>query len=175
MNLQKYELYETSELQEIIGGIPGTLQRWGTLSLVLFLAVLLSGSYFFKCPKTLSGRVVIPASTSLRVRVDGQLYLPAVGIGEVRTGDRVLVSTDAYPEAAYGMLCGKVLRVYGIPNGAGYHRVDVRFTGGLKTTRGMLLSHRLQLSGKGEVMLEEHRLLSLLVRPLCGLSQPVNN
>lgn len=94
------------------------------------------------------------------------MFLPPSNLGEVRDGAKVLVFTEAYPEAKYGFLTGTVNRVYGIPDESGKHRVEVHFPRGLLTSQGAALSARLQLTGTGEIILKESTLMEALIKPI---------
>ena len=163
---REIELYESSDIGEIVGAVPKVLQKIGVFSLVLFLTILLTGSFFFRYPETLRGYMVIPISDNNLAPVQGYLFLPSTNIGEVKIGARVLMHTDAYPESDYGLLVGVVKRIHGKPVGkSATYQVDVSFHGGLETTRGKRLSQELQLVGTGEVVLRESRLIEMLIEP----------
>lgn len=159
------EIYEHNEVQELIGYVPTSLQKWGVYVIALFMAILLVGSYFFQYPETLKGSIVIPPSEGID-SVSGILFLSATNLGEIKDGAKVLVFTEAYPEAEYGFLTGTVNRVYGIPDTSGFYRVEVHFPQGLLTSQGATLSARLQLTGTGEVILKEARLIEALIKPI---------
>lgn len=164
---REVELYESSDIGEIVGSVPMALQKMGVFALVLFWAILLTGSFFFRYPETLRGDMVIPIADNKQGPVQGYLFLPPTNIGEVRVGAKVLMRTDAYPESDYGLLVGEVRRIHGKPMGkAPTYQVDVSFPGGLETTRGKRLSQELQLVGAGEVVLRESRLIEMLIEPL---------
>lgn len=163
---KEMDIYENTEVQELIGYVPTSLQKWGVFVIAMFIMVLLAGSYFFQYPETLKGKIVIPASNDSTPYVSGQLYLPPINFGEVKIGAKVLVFTEAYPESKYGFLTGTVNKIYGIPDASGHYMVEVRFPNGLQTNQGMTLSPRLQLIGTGEVVLREARLIEALVKPV---------
>lgn len=166
MNEKKeIEIYESREVQELIGYIPTSLQKWGVYVIALFMAILLVGSCFFRYPKTLKGSVIIPPSEGIDT-VSGIMHLPPSNFGEVREGAKVLVFTEAYPESEYGFLTGTVNRVYGILDKSGNYRVEIYFPKGLLTSQGSTLSARLQLTGTGEVILKESTLIEALIKPI---------
>ncbi len=162
---KEIEIYEPREAQELIGYIPTSLQKWGVYAIALFMAILLAGSCFFRYPETLKGSIIIPPSEGAD-SVSGIMFLPPSNLGEVRDGAKVLVFTEAYPEAKYGFLTGTVNRVYGIPDESGKHRVEVHFPRGLLTSQGAALSARLQLTGTGEIILKESTLMEALIKPI---------
>lgn len=163
------ELYESREAGELIGYVPSALQKWGIYVIALFVLILFAGSYFFKYPETLKGSIIIPPSDS-SFTVSGKLFLPALNIGEVEKGAKVRVFTDAYPEVKYGFLLGVVRQIKGIPDSFGLYVVDVDFPNGLTTSQGVLLSTHLQLTGTGEVILKDSRLIEVLISNLDFLS-----
>ena len=166
MNERKeIEIYESHEVQELIGYIPTSVQKWGVYVIAFFGAILLAGGCFFQYPETLTGSVIIPPSEGADT-VSGIMLLPPSNFGEVREGAKVLVFTEAYPEPEYGFLAGTVNRVYGIPDESGSYRVEVYFPKGLLTSQGATLSARLQLTGTGEVILKESTLIEALIKPI---------
>lgn len=162
---KEIEIYEPREAQELIGYIPTSLQKWGVYAIALFMAILLAGSCFFRYPETLKGSIIIPPSEGAD-SVSGILFLSPSNLGKVKDGARVLVFTEAYPEAEYGFLTGTVNRIYGIPDASGHYQVEVHFPEGLLTSQGDTLSARLQLTGTGEVILKETRLIEALIKPI---------
>lgn len=59
---KKIEVYENTEVQELIGYIPSSLQKWGIYLIALFILVLFTGSFFFQYPDMLNGKIIIPPS-----------------------------------------------------------------------------------------------------------------
>lgn len=163
---REIEIYENREVQELIGYVPTSLQKWGVYVIAMFISVLLVGSCFFQYPETLKGNVIIPVSTDTTESVSGMLYLSSTNLGEVRQGAKVRVFTEAYPEAKYGFLTATVNKIHGIPDAAGYYLIELYFPQGLLTSQGAVLSPQLQLVGTGEVVLKETRLIEALIKPI---------
>lgn len=164
-NKRDIELYENRQVQELIGHVPAGVLRWGVYVIASFVVVLLAGSCFFQYPETLKGTIVIPCSDDTAL-VYGILFLPPANVGEIKEGAKVHAFPEAYPEAKYGFLTGEVWRINGIPDEAGRYRVEVRFPQGLRTSQGYALSPKLQMSGSGEVVLKESRLIEALIGPV---------
>lgn len=163
-NKKEIELYDADRIQEVIGYVPNYLVRWGVYIIAFFITVLLTGSYFFHYPETLKGNIIIPCNNdSLLVR--GVLFLPPTNVGEISEGAKVLVFSDIYPEAKYGFLEGVVEYVNGTPDASGRYSVSVMFPNGRLTNRGIKLSSKLQLNGKGEVIIKKYRLIEVLITP----------
>ena len=160
---RQVELRESESNPHFIGGIPSYLQKWGIFIFALPLVVIVVGSYLFKIPETLKGSVVIPLLDSKDSVVRGTLYLPPFNMGAATKGAKVHVFADAYPNARYGFLKGKVDWINGIPDEKGLYRVGVVFPMGLVTNLGDTLSTRLQLTGRGELILRERRLIDIFL------------
>jgi hypothetical protein len=56
--INKHEI-RSSEMQEVMSGIPGSFLRWGLFLFFAILSILLTGSYFVKKPEIVSVPVVI--------------------------------------------------------------------------------------------------------------------
>ena len=162
---KKIEVYENTEVQELIGYIPSSLQKWGIYLIALFILVLFTGSFFFQYPDMLNGKIIIPPSNDSTRNVSGFMYLQPANFGEITKGQKVLVFTEIYLESKYGFLTGAVSQIHGMPDASGNYLVEVRFPNGLKTNLGMELSSQIQLSGTGKIILEEKRLIEALIKP----------
>lgn len=159
-------IYENREVQELIGYVPTSLQKWGVYVIALFVLMLLTGSYFFQYPETLKGNMVVPVSDETVLAEYGTLYLPPANIGEVKKGLKVLFFTRTHAEAKYGFLTGVVNDIQGTPDASGHYKVEVCFPQGRWTNKGIELSPELQLTGTGEVILKEKRLIETLIKPV---------
>lgn len=151
--------------REIIEYMPNALMRWGVFVIVAVLFMLLAGSYFIRYPETLKGQVVIPIAEEGRT-VNASMYVGASNVGEIRTGAKVMIFTDEYPEDQYGFLRGRVKYLCGIPDENGLFKIEVSLPDGLITSYGHRLSSHIQLSGTGEIIIRERRLLETIVKPL---------
>ncbi len=97
--------------------------------------------------------LVVPTVTTYEV----QLKLSAKGAGLVKTGQRVLIKLDAFPNNEFGFLEGRVANI--VPVSLDNHyRANVHLTKGLVTNTGNVLPVQPLLQGTAEVMLDNKRL-----------------
>lgn len=64
------------QIEEILGKAPGSVVRWGITVLFIFLALLLTGSFFFKYPENIISPVIITTinpPASMIARADGKI------------------------------------------------------------------------------------------------------
>ncbi|MBS1663060.1 MAG: HlyD family efflux transporter periplasmic adaptor subunit [Bacteroidetes bacterium] len=98
--------------------------------------------------------MIEPPDSSYDIYVD----LPAKGLGNVRNGQTVLIAMDAFPEAEYGRLRGRISSL--IPMGyEGGMRAEVKLTDGMVTTEGKELLLQRFNQGSAEVILTDKNLL----------------
>ena len=150
----------SEEVQEIMGRIPSWTERWGITVIALFFCILFTGAAFFPIPESLSGRFYyIPQESMDTKPAVGFVLLAAQGIGEVKAGMKVTVSLDNYPEEKFGCLSGSVYDIANTPNKDGFYQADILFFDGLKTNDSIVLPTNQQMSGTGEIIVSEKRLI----------------
>lgn len=108
---------------------------------------------------------IIPSSTD----VLGQMLLPAKGAGKVKIGDRVIIKLDNYPYNEFGSVEGKVSSISLVTNQttAGEqvietYLVQVILPQDLLTNYGKTLKFQYELSGSGDIVVNERRLIERL-------------
>lgn len=87
----KIEL-RSEEFQEILGGVPGWILRWGITVLAIIVLILLVGSAVFKYPDIISARVVLTGSVppaTIAARSAGKL-------NHLYVSDNQIVKIDDY-------------------------------------------------------------------------------
>lgn len=62
-NIEKDIELRSEELQEIIGRIPSSIERYGILVMACIIFILITGSFFFRYPDTIDAPIVITNST----------------------------------------------------------------------------------------------------------------
>lgn len=150
----------SEEVQEIMGRIPPWIERWGITLIALLLVVILVGAALFPYPDTLAGRFIFLSETGRKEGCHmGYAMLPAQGIGQVKKGQDVKVRLENYPDREFGYLTGKVHDVAYIPDDNGLYQVNILFPNGLKTSEGVLLPTKCQMSGTVEIVVADKRLI----------------
>ena len=79
--------------------------------------------------------------------------------GKIKTGQRVNIKLRNYPEAEFGMLEGRVSSISQVPNNDGFYLVDVELPEHLVTSYSKEIEFRQEMSGTGEIITEDLRLL----------------
>jgi hypothetical protein len=157
--LKNIEL-RSEEVQEIMGKVPPSILRWGTTAIVLILLLLVIGSYFFKYPEKIIGNVLITNNSS------GILTVSAIGSGGIQIGQIVRIRLDNYPEQKYGFVTGTVQKIGAKPDTKGFYTVTISLPNGLFTNYQKDLTSNIDLIGKGDIIIKQHRMISRLLNPL---------
>jgi len=97
---------------------------------------------------------VVPRSHALL----GKVYVPLLGSGKIKTGQRVYIMCDSYPFREYGAVCGAVDSISLVPRDQQY-LVSVSLPNGLRTTFGVTLDFRQEMQGTARIITEDVRLL----------------
>lgn len=84
----------------------------------------------------------------------GQMQISTKGRGNVKRGQKVLMSLENYPSNDFGKLEGKVLNVSQIPNDQMY-RVNIVLSNPLITTYKKPIKYMPEMSGSGEIITED--------------------
>jgi hypothetical protein len=86
------------------------------------------------------------------------VYVPLLGSGKIKTGQRVYIMCDSYPFREYGAVCGAVDSISLVPRDQQY-LVSVSLPNGLRTTFGVTLDFRQEMQGTARIITEDVRLL----------------
>lgn len=92
-------------------------------------------------------------------RYIGKVQLPIQGSGKVRINQEVNIKLGRYPFREFGLLKGKVSKIYPVAKGNAYS-VEVELGNGLKTTLGRELDFHQQMSGQAEIITEKRKFIS---------------
>lgn len=98
-------------------------------------------------------------------RYIGKVQLPVQGSGKVRVGQKVNIKLARYPFREFGLLKGKVSKIYPVAKGNAYS-VEVELENSLKTTLGRELDFHQQMSGKAEIITEKRKFISRIFEKL---------
>ncbi|GLU55561.1 HlyD family efflux transporter periplasmic adaptor subunit [Dyadobacter frigoris] len=96
----------------------------------------------------------------------GQVLLPAMGSGKVKTGQEVIVKLEDYPYMEYGSITGKVNSISLTSNSVKTSEGDVEtylvtisFPEELKTNYGTKLQPKFEMKGSAEIITNDRRLI----------------
>ncbi len=110
---------------------------------------------------------IVPVDSS---NIIGKLSMPVFRSGKVKVGQKVNIRFDNYPYMEFGMVTGYVDKISIVPADNTYS-VDVIFPHGLKTNYQVMLPFSQKMSGKAEIITQDTRLLTRIIRPLRSLIQ----
>lgn len=124
----------------------------GTVSFITFLqenqTVMSEQNLFY----------IVPDNTAYL----GQMYVSQFNFGKIHEGEKVLVKFSGYPFQEYGSVQGKIAAVSNVPRDSSY-LVKVSLPKGLTTNYGKELTYRNGMSGSGEIITANKRLIEKFI------------
>ncbi|MBL3657011.1 HlyD family secretion protein [Fulvivirga sediminis] len=97
---------------------------------------------------------VIPLSE----KVIGNVSMPILGSGKIKTGQRVNIKVDNYPSNEYGMIVGRVESIALVPRDDTYN-IRISFPNGLTSNYNQILAFRPEMQGTADIITEDKRLI----------------
>ncbi|NQT76257.1 MAG: HlyD family efflux transporter periplasmic adaptor subunit [Bacteroidetes bacterium] len=110
---------------------------------------------------------IVPADS---LNIIGKLTMPVYRSGKVKIGQRVNIRFENYPYMEFGMVTGYVENISIVPANNTY-AVDVSFPDGLRSNYQIDLVFTQKMKGKAEIITQDIRLLTRIIRPLRSLIQ----
>ena len=126
------------------------------------------GKYWSINQSIKSGDQVMTVVPSRKDKPLGKIILPMQGAGKVKVGQQVNIKLTNYPYIEYGMLHGAVSTISSVPDQGNYY-VEVKLKNGLTTNYNKILPFSQEMTGTGEIITEDMRLLERLVRPVYSI------
>lgn len=93
----------------------------------------------------------------------GKALLPMRGSGKAKLGQRAIVRLNGFPEQEYGFLEGKVASISPVPDENGNFVLEITFPNHLLTNTNKQLPVMKIMTGKVEIVIEEHNVLERLL------------
>lgn len=144
----------SAEINELMGKMPHWMVRGGiTLTGILFLCILAIG-WFVQYPDVINARIAI---TPCRGAWEAVGDVPEADTWRIKAGQKVLIRLTAYPYEEFGMLQGTVCK--GGELREGHYKIRIQLDQQLRTHTGKLIPGQPQLEGRGEILMEERRVL----------------
>lgn len=161
MNLHKDNMeLHCEEVQEIMGGAPRKIQRWGILIIAVIAIAFIAGCFLFSSPEKVDGQVMIAVANR---KIGAQMLALDTEIWKIKAGQKVKISLDRYPSSTYGYLTGYVTGISDIPNQDNEYTVRISLPHGFTSdTNGAIPVHPLQ-RGRGEIIVGNKRLINKLI------------
>ena len=110
---------------------------------------------------------IVPVDSS---NIIGKLTMPVYRSGKVKVGQKVNIRFENYPYMEFGMVTGYVEKISIVPADNTYS-VDVSFPYGLKTNYKVDLPFTQRMRGKAEIITQDTRLMTRILRPIRSLIQ----
>ncbi|MEN8224875.1 MAG: HlyD family efflux transporter periplasmic adaptor subunit [Bacteroidota bacterium] len=171
----KYE-QESSDIRLAVhksfNKLNGSINRWAQDYLII---APIDGSATFNKFWTVNQNIsegekivsIVPADSS---NIIGKLTMPVYRSGKVKVGQKVNIRFENYPYMEFGVVSGYVEKISIVPADNTYS-VDVSFPDGLKTNYQLELPFNQKMRGKAEIITQDTRLLTRIIRPLRSLIQ----
>ncbi|MFA5588842.1 MAG: HlyD family efflux transporter periplasmic adaptor subunit [Mariniphaga sp.] len=119
-----------------------------------------------------SGDIVFTVVPDETGKISGRILAPAIGLGKIEPGQQVNIKVDNYPFMEYGILSGSVLSISKIPvvsEQGTFYPVNVDLPDKLVTNYNRELSYSLQMQGNAEIIIQNRRVIELLIEPLSSM------
>ena len=101
--------------------------------------------------------------------LEGEVIIPAIGVGKLRLGLDVQVKLNDYPYDEYGLIKGKLAylspmahRISSAEGELPAYRLRVTFPTGLRTNYGYVLPYKQELRGRAEIIARPKKLIERL-------------
>lgn len=96
----------------------------------------------------------------------GKALLPVQGAGKVKTGQRVNVRINNFPDQEFGYLFGKVKSISSVPTAEGFYVIEIGFPKGMQTNYGKTLPITQQMLGSADIITDDLRLMERFFMPI---------
>lgn len=95
-----------------------------------------------------------------------EMMVQQKGFGKIKTGQKVILKTDGYPNEEYGYLNGAVSYISNMPSRRDSFLVKVNLPEGLKTNYNRVIFFRNNLSAQAEIITDNRKLFDRLLGQL---------
>jgi hypothetical protein len=125
------------------------------ITIVLLLILLTVGS-LVKYPEFVNSRIVISPHGNKDILVIGKLSVSKDNIKKIRNGQKIIVKLNNFPSEEFGTLEGQIKDVSVNPHN---RLIEVVFPKGLVTSYNKKLPFDKDLTGNGEIVIKDKRLI----------------
>jgi len=167
---EKLNSLET-QLQSLVSQLKTNIQDW-ELNYVLrtpFNGKITFSRYWIENQNVLSGEEVFTIVPDSVKKIIGKAMLPIARSGKVKTGQKVNISLQNFPENEYGILRGTVQHISLVPVQIGtatYYSVEIVLVNGLNTTYKKELPYLSDMQGQADIITENFSLLERFILPI---------
>ncbi len=161
---------KVAQLKQNLGILKSEIQRWKDKYLVVAPADGKVNYYSELTPKQLltvgeDMLAIVPLGSE--ENFVGEVKITAEGSGKVKEGQVVNLMFDRYNFRDWGLVKGKVKKIYPLMKGNKYS-VEIELENGLVTTKGLTLGYHLQMGGMAEVVTEDKSFVRRVFAKILG-------
>jgi len=160
-----------TQLQSLVSQLKTGIQDW-ELNYVLRASIdgkITFSKYWIENQNVLSGEEIFTIVPDSVYQIIGKAMLPIARSGKVKTGQKVNIHLQNFPENEYGILRGTVQHISLTPAQTGetaYYSVEINLPNKLVTTYKKELPYLPNMQGQADIITEDLSLLERLVLPL---------
>ena len=161
----------TTQLQSLTSQLRTNIQEW-ELNYILQAPIdgkITFATYWIENQNVSAGEevfTIVPSSSNM---VIGKAMLPIARSGKVKTGQKVNIRLENFPENEFGILRGRVKNVSLVPVTIGeqaYYALEITLPDGLLTTYKKELPFLPNTQGQAEIITEDISLLERFILPV---------
>jgi len=151
----------------LLGGV--SLKRYSQSEWRKRCGVVMQEGFIFS--DTIAGNIgLIDEIPDDKSRILVRAEVPASGVGRVRTGQDVNIKLSGFPYMEYGIIRGKISTLSLVPAG-GVYIAGIDLVNGMRSTYNNDLNFISEMTGTGEIMTENKRLIYRFIKPLKALGK----
>ncbi|WP_286833646.1 MULTISPECIES: HlyD family secretion protein [unclassified Proteiniphilum] len=113
-----------------------------------------------------TGETVFTVVPTEQDKPKGKALLPVQGAGKVKTGQRVNVRINNFPDQEFGYLLGVVESISSVPTAEGFYVVEIVFPNDMQTNYGKTLPITQQMQGSADIITDDLRLIERFFMPV---------
>ena len=125
---------------------------------------------YFLCQVIKAGDILATVIPDDKSRILVRAEVPATGVGRVRTGQDVNIKLSGFPYMEYGIIRGKISTLSLVPAGDVYI-AGIDLVNGMRSTYNTDLNFISEMTGTGEIITENRRLIYRFIKPLKALGK----
>ena len=149
----------SEKTRQIIGMVPSSIVRYGTLIITIIIAVLLAASYFVPYPENLQADATVVINTDGDAMVCA--YVPYSYLNTIHEGMSAEIEFEGYPSADYGYVSATISHIdkntHNI-NGQNYFKVDLN----IQTNSTIILFEGME--GTANILISNKSILQKMLR-----------
>jgi len=151
----------------LLGGV--SLKRYSQSEWRKRCGVVMQEGFIFS--DTIAGNIgLIDEIPDDKSRILVRAEVPASGVGRVRTGQDVNIKLSGFPYMEYGIIRGKISTLSLVPAG-GVYIAGIDLVNGMRSTYNNDLNFISEMTGTGEIITENKRLIYRFIKPLKALGK----